>query len=650
MKNAVIFCMALLVLPGFAAAQRSRPAPVETSDRPAIDVESYAVEITLMPAQNEVRAVAEIQFKQLERMSYVTFDLDNRLRVDRVSLNGSDVRSRQYDLDSTLEVTLPSGDVPEVATLRFEYAGFLDPQADKRAPVLSSVSDEGAFLLYESKWFPTNSLFKDKAAARIRVNAPEGWTVLCDLPSTDPGTFASQTPSYWGMIAAGKYTNAGEVKAGKTEVTTQTLTVKPEDVLPMAESAGKVLDFYEETFGPATGPRFNIIEVAGANWSSRWAPGALLLSPGQFRPDYDEPALARALSHQWFPLKVGVADPSRDAWMIDGLATFASLLYAEKNLSPSDAQDQIDKALVKALASEDAISIREAGKLDRETPEYRALVEYKGAYVFRMLRWVIGEEKFNDLIARYIERFQNTPASTDALTRLASDVSGQDLGYFFDQWLNDSGIPMMEAQYEVLRVRDGYRIDGDIKQDLDLFRMPVELEIETDGEPDYKRVDVSGSATEFSVTTERKPKSVNIDPRKRILRLSPDIEVAVKINRGEELMNDGRYNDAMDEFQDAIDLDADNSLASFRMGEALFELTNLNPAAQNFRNAIAGDLKPKWVEVWSYINLGKIYDIRGDRDRAVGEYQKAVSTGDDSYGAQQDAQKYIETPFRRGDR
>ena len=196
--------------------------------------------------------------------------------------------------------------------------------------------------------------------------------------------------------------------------------------------------------------------------------------------------------------------------------------------------------------------------------------------------------------------------------------------------------------------RNGYKIEGEISQDLDLFRMPVELEIETDGEPEYKRVDVARQSSELNITTKRKPKKINIDPRKKILRLSPDIRVSVSINRGEEFMNDGRFNDAMDQFQDAIDL---NPPVLSRLSEWVkrcSRLGNTTPAAQNFRNAFAGDLKPKWVEVWSYINLGKIYDSRGDHERAIPEYQKAISTGDDSYGAQADAQKYIDTPFRPG--
>ena len=57
---------------------------------------------------------------------------------------------------------------------------------------------------------------------------------------------------------------------------------------------------------------------------------------------------------------------------------------------------------MKALASEGRTSVVEAGRLERETTDYRALVQYKGAYVLRMLRWVIGEEKFGEFITRYV--------------------------------------------------------------------------------------------------------------------------------------------------------------------------------------------------------------------------------------------------------
>ena len=533
-------------------------------------------------------------------------------------------------------------------TLHVEYYGLFDAADDPRNPVLDHLSSDSAYFLYEGKWYPTNGLYKDKAGMQLAVHAPAGWTVISDVPPSGGG-FASTVPSYWGTLALGKY-SATTVKSGENDITVYTLKAPSQSVLPMAVAAGKILEFYGSKFGPLASRQFHIIEAADANWTSRWSMGSLLLPTSQFRAELDVPAFARTIARQWFPLKMSVADPANDAWLNDGMAVFASLLYGEKNLSPAEFEEQVGKVLVKALAYEGSMTMRQAGGTDKDSLEYHSLVENKGAYVFRMLQWVIGNEKFDTLLARYVDQFKDKPASSAAFTKLASDVYGEDLCYFFDQWVNSSGVPQLDASYQVLRVKNGYNIVGQIKQDLDLFRMPVELVVQTDDEPEYKRVDVVGPNSDFSVNVARKPKpgGIIIDPRKKILRMSQDIRVAVFINRGEESASELRFNDAVDAYQQALELDGNSSLASFRMAEARFESGDINTAVQLFRDALNGDLKPKWLEVWAHINIGKIYDLRGgQRDRAVQEYQKAINTGDDSYGAQAAAKEYLMTPFRQ---
>ena len=127
--------------------------------------------------------------------------------------------------------------------------------------------------------------------------------------------------------------------------------------------------------------------------------------------------------------------------MVDGMAQFASLLYFERTLAPVEAQTHIHTALVKALGYDGNTTVRQAGGLDKETPEYRALVQYRGAYIFRMLQWVIGNDNFEKLLAGYRQQFQNTPVSTEALEKLANEAAGGDLNYFFDEWLNGTGVP-----------------------------------------------------------------------------------------------------------------------------------------------------------------------------------------------------------------
>ena len=66
----------------------------------------------------------------------------------------------------------------------------------------------------------------------------------------------------------------------------------------------------------------------------------------------------------------------------------------------------------------------------------------------------------------------------------------------------------------------------------------------------------------------------------------------------------------------------------------------------SFAKSLNGDLEPKWTEVWSHINLGKIFDVSDQRDRAVNEYRQAVRTKDNTQGALEEAGKYINEKYR----
>ena len=85
------------------------------------------------------------------------------------------------------------------------------------------------------------------------------------------------------------------------------------------------------------------------------------------------------------------------------------------------------------------------------------------------------------------------------------------------------------------------------------------------------------------------------------------------------------------------------------MGEAMFYQKNYQAAANAFRAALGGDLDPKWTEVWSHIYIGKIYDLLGQRERAVNEYSLAQHPGDDTAGAQQEVARYIQKPYTGDD-
>ncbi len=226
-------------------------------------------------------------------------------------------------------------------------------------------------------------------------------------------------------------------------------------------------------------------------------------------------------------------------------------------------------------------------------------------------------------------------------------VSNQELRYFFLQWLESTGAPNFKLQYTVFRTQQGFRVVGKIDQDLDTFRMPVQLRIETEGNPEDKTVEVTGTSSEFSVDTFGKPRKVVIDPNHVLLRLDPEIEVEVAIRRGEQFVEVNDYANALREYQKALEVNKNSSLAHYRVGELFFKQNNYQAAADEFRRALDGDLQPKWTEVWSHINLGKIFDVTEQRDRAINEYRQAIRTHDNTAGAQQVAAQYLQKPYEQ---
>lgn len=715
-RFAPLLLVVLLAAP--CLGQRIIPNPGD-ANRSRIDVESYLIEARIDPESRQLSGTVEIRFTQLDRQRSVLFDLDRRLRVDRVYLgdeNPLPTQFRQYD-DSTLMVDLSDLEDFEEPVLRVEYRGqvVLDPEDPE--PEYLGIEPDGVFLLEEGKWYPMNGVRQDAAEMQIDLHVPPGWEVVTTLPERrteesaapvpDPeagaaavaaafggvgpageevpppvpeppedspnppqlidtdnpvaelfgteesrgaGTefsFASDVPGFWGTVIAGDFNRVAPPFAdGVVEA------LVSDDVSAGASELGAMasdlIAFYSDVFGPPPVPTLRLIEVKAPEWKGQSAPGMLLLPSSAFSADYDPWELAQEVARQWFPNKFAVADPVADVWISEGMAVFASLYYFGETLPPDETQEYVRRTLVRALSYEGDAALLQAGSLPAGSAQFRAVAGYRAAFVFRMLREVMGTGLFRSFLTEFSTMFANRPVTTSALEDLASDVAGQDLGYFFGQWLNEAHVPVFERVYRIFRlpVQGGYKVEGQITQDLDLFSMPVEIEVLTDGEPEYQTVFLSGPSSDIDIYTERKPRGIVIDPMMKVLRMSEDIRVAVHINRGEDLVAADDPNRAIQEYQAAIDIDRLSSLAFFRMGEALFDLNALPSAADMFREALNGDLEPTWIEVWSYINLGKIYDLRIQRDRALIEYEKAVNTGDDAYGAQAEVQRYIERPFR----
>ena len=87
-------------------------------------------------------------------------------------------------------------------------------------------------------------------------------------------------------------------------------------------------------------------------------------------------------------------------------------------------------------------------------------------------------------------------------------------------------------------------------------------------------------------------------------------------------------------------MDRSNSWIYYHLGLLFLEQRNYDLAKDNFLAALAGNLNPGWLQVWSEIKLGNAYDAQGDRTRAVARYKRAEDLGDNYNNAQEEVRKY----------
>ncbi|HYY42088.1 MAG TPA: tetratricopeptide repeat protein, partial [Pyrinomonadaceae bacterium] len=123
------------------------------------------------------------------------------------------------------------------------------------------------------------------------------------------------------------------------------------------------------------------------------------------------------------------------------------------------------------------------------------------------------------------------------------------------------------------------------------------------------------------------------------------LRVSVVARRGIELFREGQYAEAQRQLEEALKLDKSNSWVYYNLGLLYLEQRNYDPALDNFQASLDGSLKPTWIEVWARIKRGNAYDAKGDRTRAVFEYNKAVETGINYDNAQTVAKQYLATPY-----
>jgi tetratricopeptide (TPR) repeat protein len=665
LTTSLILCLLCLTLPAWAA------------DKTHLRVDDYQIDATLDPHLHQINARVKVKFTALQDLSVAVFELHNDLRITSVvDEKNQPLSAERITQDSTVHIPLPAGLSKDAqTTLTFEYEGRLENADNSPVPGLSLayIGDDTSYLFYSGRWFPVSGYGINRFTSTINLTLPahmlaigSGTVTSSDAAApknptasvlpTRTFTFVSTKPSFPGTIVAGVFQESKSDEAGMDlhvffKPTHESLAAA------YATTAAQEFAYFLTLYGLPPSQKLNVVELPGDTLPYMWAPEIAGLAGPSITEKTNYRLLADAIAHQWWGVSVSPA--SRDDWWIsDGFARYSEAMYVENAAGGAGLEEAVKDMSVGALAY-DTVPLSSASKLDLFSTEFQSLTTDKGAMILHMLRWVLGEDKYNKTMRDFASQFAGKSASTDDFREIAEKNYGDQLTWFFSQWLDSTGAPEFKMKYTTYRLggaqalqpkeekTPGFRVNGEIAQDLDLFRMPVDLRVDTDGRTENKRVDVTGTNSPFSIETFGRPRRISIDPDHHVLTNSSDIKLRASVLRGQALQQQGDLSAALTEFNKALDLNKNSSLAHYRIAEIFYLQRNYQSSANAYRSSINGDGDPHWTEVWSHLQLGKIFDITGQRERAVNEYQKALQTNDNTFGALEEARKYLQKAYER---
>ncbi|HWH60472.1 MAG TPA: M1 family aminopeptidase [Terriglobales bacterium] len=627
--------------------------------------DDYQIDAILSPHDHKITARVKVKITATEEMNIATFQLHNDLRLTKVvDEAGKALTADRNPQDSSVRITLNSTMAKDQsATLTFEYSGVLDSADDSPVPglKLSAINDDTCYLLYAGDWFPVNNYGVNRFTSTISVTVPAHMIVIGSgtvsegkepvIKGAPPSTGPTKTfvlkydkASFPGTIIAGSFGDYYSTDAG-VDLHVYFKPLHKDLASAYAETAVKEFTYYITAYGVPPSNVLHIVEIPDDTVPSAWAPQLVALSSRGITPKTNYRLLANNIAHQWWGVTVSPASRN-DWWIEDGFSRYSEARYIETAAGQGALQEAVKDMSVGALAY-DTVPLSSAGKLDLFSPEFQSLVTDKGAMILHMLRWVVGDQKFDQCMRDFYTQYEGKSATVDDFREIVEKDYGQKLTWFFSQWLDSTGAPEFKTKYTIYRLGNnkGFRVVGQIAQDLDLFRMPVELKIDTDGKTETKRVDVTGTDSPFSVDTFGRPRRISIDPQNWLLKNSPDIRLRAGIQRGQALVQQGDLAGALSEFNKALDINKNSSLAHYRIAEIFFLQHNYQASANAYRDSLNGDGDPRWTEVWSHIQLGKIFDTTGQRERATNEYRQALQTNDNTAGAMDEARRYLQKPY-----
>ena len=413
------------------------------------DALHYTLDLTIDPIKNTLSGDFIMEAQATQPLK--SFNLDfSGLKIDKVTVNDKKAKNRRKDGELTITPAHPL-DEDDIFTVTVTYHG-----TPERTPSYGTYWSAGWYHTDENEvfvsseasasdnWYPVNDHPLDKATYTFRITVPKPYVVAANglllekVENNDTITYvweaAEPMASYVTAVNIAGYEI--ETMQGPNNILIRNyLTADlPEELQTNIDQMADMLTFFSERFGPYPFDSYGIVIV---DFPPTDAPAAMETqtlsqhSANEF--SLSEYVVAHELAHQWFGDSVSLKN-WQDIWLKEGAATYAGWLWLEHRESGA-----LDAQIRKTYPME-SFSPNPPGNPSR-TNLYTDTIYNRSAMTFHALRLLVGDEVFFQILRTYTERYKYGNAGTADFIALAEEVSGQELGEFFDGWLYAAPIP-----------------------------------------------------------------------------------------------------------------------------------------------------------------------------------------------------------------
>ncbi|NQT23970.1 M1 family metallopeptidase, partial [candidate division KSB1 bacterium] len=516
---------------------RSVPVLFSGQDESAIDVLHYTLEFNFPYVSSSYTGRSEMRVRVLQsNLEAIDLHMEG-LISGQVTVNDQAVETTlagdqiQIDLpitpeiNDTLDVSITFGGAPDEHGFYFY---------DRCAYTMSEPEDARA-------WFPCHDVPWDKATAELTITVPQGVEVasigLLQSQTIDPikqtETFIWKTDlqvaTYLFCITmSDEYaiwsdwfvTDVGDSIEMPYYILREDSAMAVIDVTAMPDA----MTIYSNLFGAYPFEKYGTAEVTPfrsggmehqtmTTVNRSWIQGNRAVENG----------FVHELAHMWWGDAVTLEDWP-DIWLNEGFATYSEALFFEQYYGRERFQEKVrymrNQYLNRSKARDFPIYDPPSGELFNWGISYN-----KAGFVLHMLRALIGDAVFFDILQTYFETYLYQNASTAQFQAVCELVSGKDLNAFFEQWVYQSGYPQLEyAWYSESAGSEGVDTFIRIEQvqnsktiPIPIFSFPLDLRIHSSSTVQDTTIWINDAMENFVFRLSARPDSIELDPEIRLI-------------------------------------------------------------------------------------------------------------------------------------